>query len=335
MTSNFESWLARLADPAGPNANWQPRPFERSEFDALRCLIDTAGRHNVRPAVVANLNSEIRRSPDSVVAGDFEETRQAIEMATELRLQDVARAVLLDKTGREICAEIEARDLPAVLVKGTDFARRAYGGLHMRTFSDVDLLVDADAEADLAELLRERGFEEQPYKKWTETSERQWVRLDDHENAILVEIHTDMVHDPSLRRRQTLTHALYTDPSMGGITPASRLVLAALHGATSHLFGRLQYVVDGLMIGRMGIDAEEMKERASRSGAILPLATMLRLSAELFGCAISGELLRSLGSVPWSGLERRLITPEMVLAAKGTHRWRLLPQRHLYRRLLQ
>ena len=174
-----------------------------------------------------------------------------------------------------------------------------------------------------------------PKKRLLANSERQWTRSDNFGGLTVVDVHTDMVHAPELRARQTLTYDLYAAPGHGGISAASRLVLAALHGATSHLFGRLQYVVDGLMIVRMGVDPDELRERAARSGAILPVATLLRLTGELYGCEAGMELLEALQPVRWASLERRLITPAMVVSAKDRDRLRLRPQRYFYRRLLQ
>jgi hypothetical protein len=229
-----------------------------------------------------------------------------------------------------------ANGLPAILVKGADFAVEAYGGLQARTFSDVDILVRPGAEADLGRVLADLGYAEHRPKASREAhTERKWTRADAHGGSILVEVHTDLVHAPELRARQTLTYDLHAGAAAGGVTPAARLVLAALHGATSHLFGRLQYVVDGLMVARSGVDVSELRERAIRSGALLPMLTMLRLASEIFAFEEGPELIAALSPVRFAGLERRLITASGVLGGKAAGRWMLLPQRHLYRRLLQ
>ncbi|PWV99902.1 putative nucleotidyltransferase-like protein [Hoeflea marina] len=338
--SRISGWLARLSDPGGLNRRSSPPAFDAGDEAQWLRLLDEAGSHNVRPAVVRNLGVELRESPGSFIRGTDAETagpiRALMASANDLRLQDVSRAVLLASVARQILQAIDRAGLPATLVKGVDFAEKAYGGLHMRSFSDIDLLVRPEAEADLGEVLRALGLEaHEPPGKRIDYTERQWTRSHQHGGLLLVEVHTDVVHAPELRARQTLTYDLYADPAAGGITPAGRMVLAGLHGATSHLFGRLQYVVDGLMIARMGVDADELRVRAERSGALLPVATMLRLAAELYGCGSSRGLLDALGPVAWARLERRLISAPMVMSAKSVHRWRLLPQRYLYRRLLR
>ncbi len=338
MTNKVEAWLARLSDPAGLNPLWSPAPFSVTESAPPSRLLDEAHLHNIRPALVRNLGIQLRVAPEAFMKGASAITGAAsdalLARANELRLQDVARAMLLAGAAREIL--FKASELPVVLVKGVDFAEKAYGGLHARTFSDIDLLVRPHAQDALGEVLTGLGFTSiRPRETRIDHTERQWTRPDAHGGVMLVEVHTDIVHAPELRARQTLTYDLYADPAAGGVTPAARLVLAALHGATSHLFGRLQYVVDGLMVARMGVDPGELRDRALRSGATLPVATMLRLAAGLYDCPASRNLLDALRPVPWQRLERRLITRAMVLSAKSTHRWRLLPQRYLYRRLLR
>jgi hypothetical protein len=86
---------------------------------------------------------------------------------------------------------------------------------------------------------------------------------------------------------------------------------------------------------RMNVDVDELPTRAARAGAFLPLATLLRLCAQIYGNDEVARLAKGLGPVPWDGLQRRLITTSMVLAAKGANRWRLLPQRYVCRRLLR
>lgn len=333
-------WLARLSDPAGINRRWSPPAFEVGDEVHWQRLLQEAGSHNVRPVLVRNLGTQLREQPDAFIAGAEPEAAKAIATllasANDLRLQDVSRAMILASAAREILQAIDNAGLPVALVKGVDFAEKAYGGLQMRSFSDIDLLVRPEAADALGGVLQGLGIEaHEPPDKRIDYTERQWTWAHKHGGPLLVEVHTDVVHAPELRARQTLTYDLYADPAAGGITPASRMVLAGLHGATSHLFGRLQYVVDGLMVARMGVDPVELRGRATRSGALLPVATMLRLACELYGCEQSRLLLDGLGPVAWTGLERRLINGPMVISAKSVHRWRLLPQRYLYRRLLQ
>ena len=338
MIRNTEAWLAQLSDPAGTNARWQAKPFDASGDAAAIGLLDEAARHNVHLVAGRNLLGVLKDNPGSFYNGDpalVIQRAAALQTAIrDRRLQEIAHNTVLAGTAREILHA--AAGMPVALVKGLDFAEAVYHGVHNRKFSDVDLLVAPSAQQDIANVLSGLGFAEVIAKgKKIEQTERQWTRQAPHAGLTLVEVHTDMVHAPELRARMSLTHALYAGRPNGGVTGAARLVLAALHGATSHLFARLQYVVDGMMVARAGVDAKELKERAKRSGALLPVSTMLRLAVEIYGCQASGALLGQMEPVRFAAVERRLISPAMVISAKSQTRWQSLPQRFLYRRMMQ
>ncbi len=333
-------WLARLADPAGINHRFNPPPYDGDATSCVNELLALAARHNVRPALSRNLERQLGENPESIVESTGEARARAIADISELigdeRLMDFARSVLLADAAGEIMARTQAAGLPATVVKGPDFAEHGYGGLEFRTFSDVDILVRPDAEEAVSAILVDLGYRAIVPKAGREDfTERSFVRKEEFGGSIHVEVHTDVVHAPELRNAQTLTWDLYASPELGGLTGASRVVLAGLHGATSHLFGRLQYVVDGLVLVRAGVDADELEERARRSNAVLAVKTMLRLAAEIFDSPESAELAARLRPAHGAAWEHRLITASMVLGAKNADRWRLLPQRYLYRALLR
>jgi hypothetical protein len=337
MSRPIDGWLARLSDPAGLNTHWPALPLPGDDRRAIDALLHEAVRHNVHLAVFSNLLKLLRDEPGALLAG---EDAEAVADALSDRIR-MERSELIAPTMQVAAVARTLREslagLPAIIVKGIDFAENAYGGVHLRSFGDVDILVRPDAADAVGALLKDRGFVPHEHEKHAEDyAERQWINgAPGAAGTVLVELHTDLVHTPELRRRLSLTYDLHAGKDGLGVTPAARLVLAALHGATSHLFGRLQYVVDGLMIARSGVDPDELTERARASGAALPVYTMLRLANEIHGCAISAALAEAMAPRGIARLERRLITAPMVLAAKSPNRWRLLAQRHVYRRLLQ
>lgn len=327
MTAMTENWLARLSDPDGVTHDISPQLTDNQ----INSLIDLSIRHNVQLAVLKNLidlaKADSQRFPDSP------DTKARLQSLRDRRFAEVANNTVIANAAREVMSNMDG--LPLALVKGLDFAENAYKGVDTRKFSDVDLLIDPSCEEEVNRRLTDLGYVQfEPKGKKIEQSERQWTKRGANTGLLLVEIHTDLVHDPKLRRKMTLTYELYASPDHGGVSNASRLVVAAVHGAASHLFGRLQYVVDGMMIARAGVNANELRIRTEASGSILPLATMLRLAGEIYGCKASIGLLASLGKTPAPRVEALLISPQMVLAAKNRNRWRYLPQRHLYRLLL-
>lgn len=333
MTKRVETWLARLSDPDG----FTSAPLPDVSSGELNALVELSVRHNVHLAVLKNLVDLAKQQPSLLPGGAGSplpgQAGSALQSLRERRFAEVAANAVIANSAREVMAAMDG--LPLALVKGLDFAENAYKGIDRRKFSDVDLLIDPTCEPEVNKRLAALGYELfEPKGKKIEQSERQWTRRGTTTGLSLVEIHTDLVHDPKLRRRMTLTHDLYASSERGGISNSARLLVAAVHGAASHLFGRLQYVVDGMMVARAGVDAAELRVRAVETGALLPLATMLRLAVEIYDCRASAALLAGLGKTPVAGLDRLLISPSMVLAAKNRDRWRYLPQRHLYRALL-
>jgi hypothetical protein len=330
------TWLARFSDPLAPNPRWPADPFEADDERGMDRLLFEARRHSVNLVFYSRLIDLLRLQPDAVLRGDRtgERAQALLRQVSGMRLQDLGQVMAIAAAAREIRTEIAG--LPAVVVKGLDFAEVLFGGVQQRSFGDVDLLYDPRAEAELRSALCRLGFtEHRPELFADHYTERQWVRPHPQLGQILVELHTDLVHTERLRQRISLPFGRYVVGPTATVTPAARLILAAVHAATSHLFGRLQYVVDGLMAARAEVDPVELAERAREVGAVLPLRTLLRLVSAIFPSEQAGRLLDALPTVRGSLLEARLITPEMVLAAKGRNRWRFIPQRRLYRRLLR
>jgi hypothetical protein len=336
--SAIEKWLARLSDPRGVNESFPAEAIAVEDRRTVDRLLFEAQRHSVHPTLFGHLISILRNDPGAFIAGGGERSRERaaelIRSVSEMRLQEAGQVMVLAEAAREIRTAIVG--LPVALVKGLDFAEVLFGGLQYRSFGDVDLLLDPPAEAELCTILTQLGFREhQAATRDRENRERQWLRPHPQLDYVMVELHEDLVHSRQIRRRMSLTYALYAGERSGGISSAARLILAAVHASSSHLFGRLQYVVDGMMAARAGVDGKELAERARGSGAVLPLRTMLRLGAEIYGSQECRDLLRQLPRPKGSELEARLISSRMVLAAKSPQRWRFIAQRRLYRQLLQ
>jgi hypothetical protein len=336
VTRPLETWLAHLSDPAGLNRHAVPRPFADGDLASINILLEEALRHNVHLALHANALKVLQSDPQAFVTGlTGEKAAGLIARIRQERHAVLPSAMRVTAMARDLGPAIA--HLPAVIVKGLDFAENAYGGTHLRSFGDVDILVRPDAIETLGDVLLMRGFRPHRHDQQDDDyTERQWINGEpEAATTVLVETHTDMVHAPELRRRGTLTYDLYCNPAFGGVTSAARLVLAALHGATSHLFARLQYVVDGMMIARTGVDALEVVERARLSGAVLPAYTMMRLAKEIYGCEASADLAARIRPSGIGRFERKLISAPMVLASKAPDRWKLLARRHAYRLLLR
>jgi len=332
-------WIGRFSDPAGINDVYPPSPVATRQATAFAMNVVTqAGGHNTLMAVTHNVRASATDAPGTLFEGP--RRAEAIEtLCTALaneRLAILGRSMRLARAAREIATQLAAAGLPAMVVKGPDFAEKAYGGLHLRAFGDIDLLSDPDAAPEVADIVTRHGFVPVPAKgKRVDHAERKFVRAGPDRDPDMVEIHTDMVHAPELRVAMSLTYRMLTDTQCtGSPTMAGRLVLAALHGATSHMFNRMQYVVDMLAIARAGVDADDLVERCAVSHAAGPVRTGLWLAHRMFACDACATLLDAVPAPrhgQWTG---GLITPRTVLRARTPLRVLSIPGRHAYRRQL-
>lgn len=324
--------LARYCDPGGINRRWPPCPMKAATAaEDGAALLEAAAVHNVLPALARNLAGEMQRAPETVIkgAGDGVEAarRKLVADARERHLELVGRNMVLADIARDLLSAAARDDVPVVLVKGLDFAEACYGGLPMRAFSDVDLLVRPDGAGVVGNMLIERGFKPViPKAKRESYSERQFVRRDGQVGTLLAEVHTDLAHAPKLRQRTSLTYDTYAGAASGGVTMAARLILAAIHGSMSHLFDRLQYMTDMLAIIRRGVDPAELRERVAETGSLLVVRTGLDLTRRMFECPVCRDLLAALPRAQHGWLASRLLTPSTVTSAFGPtrrlHSWR-------------
>lgn len=268
----LRSWLASFGD-AGPNgAHTRPAAISAARADAqIEAILAQAQAHGVLMALARKAPAAAARAPRDLFTGTREQAEEAAALlaqrAQEAYLPHLARNMKLDNLAKQIDLSIARAGLPAVIIKGPDFANAAYGGIQARSFSDIDILAAPHAAAAVGDHILDLGFSAvEPPQRRQAYAERQFVLEDAQGNVQLIEVHTDLVHAPKLRRSMSLTYADYADPANGGVTMASRLVLAALHGATSHLFDQLRYVVDMAMIARAGVDRRELarESRAQR-----------------------------------------------------------------------
>lgn len=336
----LRSWLASFGD-AGPNgAHTRPAAISAARADAqIEAILAQAQAHGVLMALARKAPAAAARAPRDLFTGTREQAEEAAALlaqrAQEAYLPHLARNMKLDNLAKQIDLSIARAGLPAVIIKGPDFANAAYGGIQARSFSDIDILAAPHAAAAVGDHILDLGFSAvEPPQSRQAYAERQFVLEDAQGNVQLIEVHTDLVHAPKLRRSMSLTYADYADPANGGVTMASRLVLAALHGATSHLFDQLRYVVDMAMIARAGVDRRELAERAARSGAQTPLRTGLALAATILGCREAALLRRHIKPRPADPLAQALIRPAGLFLAQTSARGRASWRRQAYRWLL-
>jgi len=329
----FDTWFLALADPGG-KGTFCFSAAEKSDFPfSPQQLIELAGHHGVLPAVARSLR-RIELPPPAV--------REALALAEERLLQSVAFSLRIRKQLAPIAAAFVAAGLPALVLKGPEFADRLYAEPSLRPFTDLDFLLPREAIAEAGAPLAGLGYRRaaEPRSKYPgQYAEEMWL-LDDPATGA-VELHWDLVNSPPLRRRCSVGfHDLAFEPPKAGAlpraTPAALLVAAAVHAAMSHRFDRLQPLADVCQAARGAagpVDAAWLAEAAARTGAAFALATALRLAAALFREPACSALVEQAPCLSEAGrLSRRILTPRAVLHPKTLAAGL---RRQLYRELLK
>lgn len=311
--ANIEAWLLRLALPDCAGVSDLPA-LSPAGFSRLGEL---ARHHGVLPSVVMNAAKL---------------TSHHVAALQESLLGPAAFAITLRLRLSPVLGALQQRDVPAVVLRGPDFADRLYPQPGLRLFTDLDILVPRGRLDDAGEALRAIGYELRHIKNLKHTDpygEQLWKHPDHGQEQ--VEIHWNLVNSPVLQRRVSVELGdLSCEPGTRRLSPASLLLMAAVHGATSHSFDRLQILCDIRQIARLNVDAEELAAACRRTGSAFSVVAGLGLAERAFRDDACRRLRRQLAAD--SLFARCVLTPRVVLRpGLFVNKWR----RQLFRELLK
>lgn len=312
-----KQWLIYGADPV---RNLLPIPASRLSPSQFQQLIEEAEAHGVLPAVVKNLSELIDGSEYASAHADAA-ARQRMSLCYSVMLRHYSEAIRKAAAG-----------LSATIVKGPSFARLLYSDSRLRPFTDIDLLVTPAAVPVISRILKEHGFVFRDDEYNPERHEAKWVHKDSP--LLMVEVHTNLVHQPRLRTSLSLT---YDDIADAPESPAALLAIATLHGAL-HRFERIRQVVDICQAARaMGSaqDEAQFEKLLNRTGGRFAAIAGLDLAYRLFREPRCRELAIRLGSLRHRVLTRTLIDHSAVTSTMNRSRFFHSWRRQLFRLLLQ
>ena len=337
----IEHWLLALADPEGPRI---PLPGRRLDSPGVVSLCLLANMHGILPGVLRQVDRLLRDEPSSLLADATvaPKTLQAIEPARQRLQQRSAMAMFLGAEAQRLAGELASAGAEAIVLKGADFAARLYPQRGLRTFGDVDLLVRASDWERVDATMSRLGYvqRETPMKHADGYSERSW------ENpampGAMVEVHDNLVNSPTIRRGVSVRlEDLPLERGSDGrprATPAGLLIIAAVHGAASHSFEKVQHLCDVAQAvrGRAGpVDEKSLRECVAKTGAGLSLATALDLTARSLNEPACAQLLARL-ELHWPRwVVRLLMTPMVVVRSQGKRRHGVTWRRQTLRQMLK
>ena len=203
----------------------------------------------------------------------------------------------------------------------------------MRPFTDIDLLIAPQAKPRVEEALGAHGFKFADDTHDPSRREDKWLHKTNR--TLLVEVHANMVHAPSLQGALTLS---FEDlASVGPGTPAAHLMIAAMHAAL-HQFESLRQVVDILQAARglaTPADEQNLESLVERTGGRLAAVAGLDLAWRIFREPRCREIARGLGTVRHAPLARVLIDRNVVLSMTTQRRVYYTWRRQGFRELLK
>jgi len=336
-----EHWLLALADPESSQMAPSGRRLDRRGMASL-CLL--AEWHGVLPRVASQIERLLAENPGQLL----EDARAVSNILTELDAvrrrvaERSAMAMFLGAETRKMLNELGGQGAQAIVLKGMDFAARLYPQPALRPFMDIDLLTRENDWECVDEVMTRLKYapRETKLKYATGYAERSW------ENpampGAMVEVHDNLVNSPTIRRGvsvrlEDLPLGRGTDGFLQP-TPAGLLVIAAVHGAASHSFDKLQHLCDIAQIarGRAGkINESELRESAASTGANFCVAAGLDLAARTFNDPACAELLARLDYRWPRRFTRLLLTPALVVQSQGPRRRAGSWRRQLLRQMLK
>ena len=336
-----ERWLLALADPEPLRGNL---PHQRLAAEEVALLCVLAELHGVLPATLHRVDLLSRDEPEKFLLNPTLNSAviQAIEPQRKRLAERLAMALFLQAESRRLITELAAAGVEAIVLKGADFAARLYAPPALRSFGDVDLLVRAGDWERVQTTMARLGYLEleTPLKHDSGYAERTW----EHPvmPGAMVEVHDNLVNSPTIRRGVSVQ--LEDLPLERGVdgqlraTPAGLLIMAAVHGAASHSFDKLQHLCDLAQIvrGRAGpIDETSLREGLAKTGAGFSLALGLDLIARALHETAAVDLLGRL-KLRWPRrVARLLMTPAVVVRSQGRRRRGASWRRQLLRQMLK
>ena len=267
------SWLVPLSDPEGLKLSVPPPALTGT---ALSKLLDVAHIHGVLAATVSNLSAAAAGgSAELIATGGRQDFEAALASKRSLLRSEMAFSLLLRQQANNLMQALSAKSIPAFVLKGSHFADRLYSPPSLRTFTDVDIMAPTDALPDISTVLAELGYRRtDPGSKKHATHYGQEAWQPDGRPGGLVEIHWDLVNSPAIRAKVSCSFYDLQFEAASNIfrytpSPASLLLAASVHAATSHSYDRLLQLYDirQLCIGKAGkIDTEYLSETLGRIG---------------------------------------------------------------------
>ncbi len=296
--------------PASLAAAWLRRPGapERAR-GALKTLPPGDLTAALRNAGIACISLE--------AAGELDLDEERLAALREAARGEAARALALEPALEEIGERSREKGLEALLVKGLALDRGAYPHPGLRLASDLDILVRAADLPAWGELLAALGYGKFPDvdRTWRRAG-RECVDLHASSSDLVGVVDVPEELSPVRLDLAGIFSRAAQVPGLALPAPGieDHLVISAAHGLNVHLFSRMIWLLDVVvLLGRVE-GPSSLTELARSSGAHRALYHSLKLAAGAGLLEPDGELLDGLRPRSIGRREARLLAR---LAASG------------------
>lgn len=292
-----------------------------------RLLFDAIDHHGIEAVALRKL-----KAAEPKPGGEF---ANLLAKADERQFVANAMAMTLEARAREILEAIAAAGTRAVIVKGPVFAKELYRHESDRPFTDIDILTTSGDLAAIGGILERSGYWQAKRAFWdrSETNmEQKWFSTEN--DRILIELHTNLVHDAGLRRRLSFGFEDYELACESGQYPrVAWFLTAVIHAAAGHKFHKLQLLVDVLQAFRIlsQEDLAALDRILDRIPARLETAICLRLVDDLFDVADANSTLAEITGGSELAKRKNFVDAETVLDSYFDAARRSKIRRHAFR----
>ncbi|MGE5596774.1 MAG: nucleotidyltransferase family protein, partial [Hyphomicrobiales bacterium] len=234
----------------------------------------------------------------------------------------------------QLLQELNAAEVPVVVLKGPGVAQQFYPNRSLRPYGDLDLLINEQSLPTVTAMLERRGYAE---KEGMGEAHRLhqchglFQRIFIHRAGDrVVEVHCDHLQiglEPVGMDEiwERATPARFGRGEARVLEPHDLFVQLAVH-LHRHGFNRLIWFKDlDLIVRGQDLDWQEVRERAARQGCLASVAQALRLLREMLGtplppgalalCDEQGWISRKLQDLAWNR--------DDILSLRPQSRWRL------------
>lgn len=261
-------------------------------------VIRVATLHRVVPLFLDGLERAAAEHLPDTVQRYAEDVRHRIKIYNALLIQELGRVFdVLREAG-----------IPVLTLKGPALAQVAYGSVHLRRYTDLDVLIPSAYFAEVEEMLSGNGYV--PFDKvraitgWKKqlylSFSRQWPVQRAH-GAFRLDVHTALmppgyaypVSFQTLWERSTRV-ALGYGVEVPRLAPEDALHVLCLHGAKNQ-WRELAYVCDvSKLVSTVALDWGDVVERARDMRGERVLQLGLHLAARVLGAPVPTQVLDAL-----------------------------------------